>query len=113
MGNWHNLEKGCISYELFLIILVQDKGTRLFDEHFIFNAATHNMLLQPEQRRGRRGGVCKTGNKKGKELIVCEFKLGTAVMEKIEQPSDPRAILLLTSDWQTFFKIGHPLPFFL
>ena len=59
------------------------------------------------------GGVCKTGNKKGKELIVCEFKLGTAVMEKIEQPSDRRAILLLTSDWQTFFKIGHPLPFFL
>ena len=34
-------------------------------------------------------------------------------MEKIEQPSDRRAILLLTSDWQTFFKIGHPLPFFL
>ena len=66
-----------------------------------------------EAEGGGGGGVCKTGNKKGKELIVCEFKLGTAVMEKIEQPSDRRAILLLTSDWQTFFKIGHPLPFFL
>ena len=72
MGNWHNLEKGCISYELFLIILVQDKGTRLFDEHFIFNAATHNMLLQPEQRRGRGGeggGSAKLEIRKGKSLL--------------------------------------------
>ena len=50
---------------------------------------------------GAWGGGCQAGNEKGKELLACEIKLGPAVMEEIEQPSDPEEILLLTSDWRT------------